>query len=170
MLNIPEPPVLIKPPPEHAGCPTKYNKTMAESLLTTIATQSTTIKEIAENHGITKDTMYRWILINEQFSDSYLHALELRAMVEVDTADSEVADLMHYIDNSNDDPRKVHTKIQGTRIRLEQLRWKASKYNRRVFGDKLEVDQHLTVEPAKERETAWAAHKQAAEAEYTEES
>ncbi len=170
LLALPDdiqPPQQLKDKPT-TGRPTVYSKQLAHDILFDIATSSDPLDKIAKKHSITSVTFWRWTLINEQFCNAYIRALENRTLVESDGADAEIAKLLDYINNHDDDPREKHVRTGGIRLKLEHMRWKLSKYNRQLFGDKLEVDQHLTVEPAQERADAWALAQQAQDTDYKE--
>lgn len=128
----------------------------------------TPVGKICENLGISTSAFYVWLVVNEEFMDSYLHALETRALVEADEADRALQKLLHYIEHHDDDPREKHVRTVGMRLKMEHMRWKLGKYNRRVFGDKLDMTATVTLQPAEQRSQAWSLAQQAKTAEYVE--
>lgn len=163
-----KPPHQLKPPAS-TGRPTVYTKELAQSILIDIATSGETIENIAKKHGINKLTFYRWVLINEAFCNAHLRALENRAIVLSGNITEDLADLAKIVENEDKDPRDRHVRLQYFDKKWNHLQWLMSKYNRKLFGDKLEVDQNVTINPTEAREQAWQQHR-AVEAEYTEES
>jgi hypothetical protein len=124
--------------------------------------------KIAQKHGITRKTIYYWILINEQFCDAYLRALENRALVYGGEMLEDLGDLERYVQNEENDPRNMHARIQLFHRKSGAYQWLMTKYNRKVFGDKLDVDATVTVQPAEQRAQAWQIARKLQEAEYTE--
>ena len=167
MNDLPKAPALIKDTPS-TGRPTVYSKDMADKLLADIATTSDNMDTIVQRYGISKPTFYLWVMINEDFSNCFSRALENRALVYGDTMVSDINELEDYIHNESNDPRIMHARIQLHHRKAGTYQWLMSRYNRQVYGDKLDIDQHVTVEPAKQREEAWTQHT-AEDATYTEE-
>ena len=153
-LSIPPAPVQLKPPAK-TGRPTPYTKKIADNILLQVSTTTKPIAEIANDNGISDPTLYNWIGINQEFFSAYLRALEIRSIAEVAGVDGLLSQLVDYIEHSNVDAREKHVRIQSLRLRIEQIRWKVSKHNRRLYGDKIEVDQQVTINPQDARADAW---------------
>lgn len=66
------------------------------------------------------------------------------------------------------DPRILSARSNWFDRKWRHREWLMSKFNRQQFGDKLDIDQTLTVNPSEAREEAWKRAQQAEYTEYTE--
>jgi len=148
------PPDQIKPPAT-TGRPPTYNKDTALDILVDVATTADKLSAIASNHGITKKTWYWWLLINPQLGDSYLRALENRSHVLGMDITEDIGALESYVHDESNDPRIMHARIQLHHRKSSTYQWLMSKYNRKVYGDQVSIDQTVTVQPAACRDAAW---------------
>ena len=137
------------------GRPLAYSPKIAYDILLDVATTSDNIDAITKRYGTTKPTFYHWLMLNEQFLNCYQRALENRAHVMGADYMQELQDLDDYVTKSPDDPREKHARIQVKRAKYQFGQWLMSKYNRSMYGDKLDVAQTITIEPQQLRTTAW---------------
>jgi len=149
-----QPPNQLKPTPT-TGRPTKYTPEMANNILLDIATTVTPIDKVSQQHGITDRTLYRWILESEDFCRLYMRALENRALVYASDITQDLSKLKDICDDESKDPRFQNVQTGYFDKKWRHLEWMMERFNRQVFGQKLDIDQHLTVEPQQLRTTAW---------------
>ena len=139
----------------NAGRPTKFNEQIAQALIFDIITSCEPVAEITKRHKIAEKTFYLWIHAYDEFRIAYLRALETRAMNEFESVEQELADLEKYVvENDAADPREKHVRIQLARLKTEHRRWRLSKMNRQVFGDKLDMTADVSVQ-VDARDQAW---------------
>jgi hypothetical protein len=116
------------------GRPTTYTDTIAHAVLWELS-QGSTLAVIARQPGMpARTTVYEWTQKHPEFADSLRRAREIAAHHYADQA-LEIAD-----DKSNDltpDGLPNHANVQRDRLRIDQRRWMAAKFNPATFGDKV---------------------------------
>jgi len=115
------------------GRDSEYTPEMGDRICELIATKGDDGKVrklavVAEELGISERSIYRWLARNEEFSQKYTRARETRADIMAEEI-IEIADTV-------DDPHLG-------RLRMDARKWLAGKYNRGMYGDK--VDSNITV-------------------------
>jgi hypothetical protein len=158
------PPVLRPERENNIGRPSKYTPELANKILVEIATTTIPVADIAVNCGIPEGTFYAWLSINESFHEEYVRALENRAIVMAAAAERDMLRMDAICNDFNQDPKWQNVQTSWFDRKWRHREWFMSRFNRRLFGDKLEVDQTLTVNPTEAREQAWAIYKEKSEA------
>ncbi len=115
--------------------PSKYNQSLGEEILSRYSNGETLTKISMDKHMPKRNTIYRWRSDYPEFGESYLLALAQHADALVDmawdavmSADSKTARLAD--------------------VQQRFLTWNASKLNRAMYGDKLEVSHNVTLDLA----------------------
>ena len=90
------------------------------------------LKRILENEpGMpSRDTVYKWLIEDADFSDNYTRAREAQADFYAD----EITDIA----DTEDDPNKA-------RVRIDARKWAAGKLKPKVYGDRLQLDADMNV-------------------------
>ena len=106
--------------------PMPFNEKKANEICELIA-NGITLKNICEIDGMPKlTTVHKWINENPSFADSYTHARKTQADTFADMIITEAF-------NCHD--------AQIGRLRMDALKWTASKLAPKKYGDKVEVEQ-----------------------------
>jgi hypothetical protein len=117
------------------GRPSKYTKEIADTICELTATTTKGIRSIAEEAGVGVRTIFDWLHSNEEFAQQYARAKEEQADLMVETI-IEVA-----FDGSRDDtPFTGSNHVQRDRLKVDALKWIASKLKPKKYGDKLDVE------------------------------
>jgi len=122
--SLPEPNQEL-PKQKKLGRPSDYTQELADEICNRLATGETLRTIIQEPHMPDRATIYRWMEIHESFRDNYTHAK------------SQQAD--HYFEQIIDESFSSHDAQIG-RLRMDALKWVASKMQPKKYGDKLEIE------------------------------
>jgi hypothetical protein len=55
--------------------------------------------------------------------------------------------------------KKLDVVMRGIKIQLDQARWRASKHNRALFGDRMDINQTVTIQLSDSAMRAWEESK-----------
>ena len=135
----------------------RYNPEIMQSIILDIATTADPVDAIIKKHKQAKTTVYMWRGLSVQLMNAWNHAMKLRTHVKADTFEDDVTTLDTAIDGKDADYRIVGNKIRRFDKVWHHREWFLSRYNRDFFGDKVEVDNNLTISPAKARDDAYNA-------------
>ena len=102
-----------------------YTQELGDEICHRIATGETLRTIIQDSHMPDRVTIYRWLEVNEDFRNQYTHAR------------SQQAD--HYFEQIIDESFASHDAQIG-RLRVDALKWVASKMQPKKYGDKLEIE------------------------------
>ena len=122
--SLPEPDQEL-PRQKKIGAPSSYTQELADEICNRIAIGETLRTIIRDSHIPDRATIYRWLETNESFRDQYTHAR------------SQQAD--HYFEQIIDESFASHDAQIG-RLRVDALKWVASKMQPKKYGDKLEIE------------------------------
>jgi hypothetical protein len=121
--------------------PSKYNQSLGEEILSRYSNGETLTKISMDKHMPKRNTIYRWRRSYPEFGEEYLLALEQHADALVDmardavmTADSKTARLAD--------------------VQQRFLTWNASKLNRAMYGEKIEVSHSVQIDIAPQLQAA----------------
>jgi hypothetical protein len=113
-----------KPKKKH-GRPTKFTQELADTICERIA-NGETLRAISRDLGFPHSTVIEWTMTNKSFSDQY-------AQARLKQADAYADMILDEAFNSHD--------AQIGRLRVDALKWVASKLAPKRYGDKVEVEQ-----------------------------
>ena len=133
-----------------------YNPDIMQSIIIDIATTPDKIETIIKRHGQSTSSVYLWRSLSRPLMDSWRAAVKHRTHIVADKFEEEVAILDDQVEN-DDDYKKTSNRIRRFDRVWSHREWQMSRMNRQDFGDKVEVDQNLTVNPAKARDDAYNA-------------
>ena len=107
------------------GRPTDYNEEIAQKILEKIESSDCGLQEICDSNFDfpAPDSIYRWMSKNDRFRDKYL--LSKKRQVQV------------YVDKSFELLNKLYTdpvEIQLLKLKLDHIRWYASRLVPRLYG------------------------------------
>jgi hypothetical protein len=118
----------------------KFSIELFDKICEEIAISSKGLKAICENNGITPKTFFNWVNDDKVLLHKYTRAREQQADYLAD-------EIIEISDHSEED----HTAFTGAnvvnrdRLRVEARKWVASKLKPKKYGDKVEVDNNITV-------------------------
>lgn len=111
------------------GRPSKYTEELALEICIRIQ-KGESLRAICECEGMPeRHTVFNWTMKNEKFFTQYRDAMDIR----LETRIEEMQDLC---DKALEEPGKV----QAYKLKIETLKWEASKLKSKKYGDKLELD------------------------------
>lgn len=113
-----------KPKKKH-GRPTKFTQELADTICERMA-NGETLRAICRDLGFPHSTVIEWTMTNKSFSDQY-------AQARLKQADAYADMILDEAFNSHD--------AQIGRLRVDALKWVASKLAPKRYGDKVEVEQ-----------------------------
>jgi hypothetical protein len=122
--SLPEPDQEL-PKQKKLGRPSSYTKELDEEICDRIAKGETLRTIIKDDHMPDRISIYRWLEVNEEFRDRYAHA-------RLQQADN-------YFEQIVDEAFSSHDAQIG-RLRIDALKWVASKMQPKKYGDKLEIE------------------------------
>lgn len=102
--------------------------------------QGVSLHEFAREVGISVMTLHRWIHLDEERTLRYVRAQEVRAHYWADEITREAERPVARLPKGGLDPADVALK----RLRVDSLKWVASKLAPRHYGDRIEVQAKVT--------------------------
>jgi transposase-like protein len=118
----------------------KFSIELFDAICNQIATSSKSLRSICKEHGAAPSTFFKWVQDDKILLDKYTRAREQQADYLAD-------EIIEISDHSEED----HTAFTGAnvvnrdRLRVEARKWVASKLKPKKYGDKVEVDNNITV-------------------------
>ena len=112
----------------------KYSDEIFKTILARVATSKDSLQVICAECGITRGTFYNWKRDNQERLDMYTRAKEEQA--------DYLAELMIEVafEDADDEKPFVGTNhIQRDRLKVDTLKFIASKLKPKLYGDKLDV-------------------------------
>lgn len=119
------------------GRPSDYTQELADKICALLA-EGASMRSISNLEGFPScETMFRWIREKPEFREQYARAKEESAdlLVEMMMNESDLA-----IDGAwKADPKAAGAVVQGHRLKVDTLKWTASKLKPKKYGDKVDV-------------------------------
>lgn len=112
-------------PKKKHGRPTKFTQELADTICERIA-NGETLRAICRDIDLPPSTVIEWTMNNKSFSEQYAQARQKQADAYADM-------ILDEAFNSHD--------AQIGRLRVDALKWVASKLAPKRYGDKVEVEQ-----------------------------
>ena len=126
------------PNPKANGRPTVYTEELAKEICDAIASSNEGLQALCEQHPHwpTRACIFLWMRRYPGFFDLYTRAKEQQAEVQVDYMLAIANEPHHYID-----PETGAERIDSSmlRIKMDAIKWQASKLAQKRFGDKTET-------------------------------
>ena len=139
---------LVKSESRGKGRPSSYNDNLAKEICMAISTSIYGLKKICElnPHFPAAETICRWVVLNEEFYQQYtrarIHQAEMQADHALDIAFDGSDDT---IIDENGKEKCNNEWLARSRLIVDTIKWRASKLVPKIYGDKLESTQHITV-------------------------
>ena len=137
------------------GPPSKYTPQLAQAILADIATTPNTIEQCCNDHGIDKHTWYAWMSVSADINNAMQRACAAKATVYAHEMALETAEMDILMQNQDIDPRYLNNRSTWYDKKWRWRTWLMERWNRRLYGNKLDIDQTVTVNPSELREQAW---------------
>jgi len=122
--SLPEPNQEL-PKQKKLGAPSSFTQELADEICHRIEKGETLRTIIQDSHMPERRTIYSWLEVNEEFQRQYAHA-------RLQQADN-------YFEQIVDEAFSSHDAQIG-RLRIDALKWVASKMQPKKYGDKLEIE------------------------------
>lgn len=130
------------------GAPSKYSKQIGDEICKTIATTKHGLRKLCKDnpHWPNKKTIYEWAFDNSEFRDQYARAkaFQIEWLVESALEIAEDGSNDTYVDD-NGNERCNNEWIARSRLRVDTIKWLSSKLAPKIYGDKLETNQNVTI-------------------------
>ena len=123
--SLPEPDQEL-PKQKKIGRPTIFTQDIADEICKRMANGETLRKIVLDEHMPVSSAIYRWLDTNQTFKEQYTQA-------RIKQAD-------YYAEMIVDEAFSSHDAAIG-RLRMDALKWAASKIAPKKYGDKVEVEQ-----------------------------
>ena len=123
--SLPEPTEEL-PKQKKIGRPSIFTQDIANEICKRMATGETMRKIILDDHMPVSSAIYRWLETNPAFKEQYTQARAMQAD--------------YYAEMIIDESFGSHDAAIG-RLRMDALKWAASKIAPKKYGDKVEVEQ-----------------------------
>ena len=135
----------ITPPSgKPTGRPSSYSEAVANEICQRMTTGQGLLRICADDHMPDRATVYRWLEANEGFRDRYVRArealMDFYAEQILVIAFDESGDIV--VDQAPDGRSKTvanHAKVQRDRLKVDSLKWIASRLFPKRYGDKMEL-------------------------------
>lgn len=131
------------------GRPTDYNDEIANEILETISSTPKSVRQLCreKENWPERVTIYRWTLKHKEFGSQYAQAKAR----QVDWFVEEALDIAYdgsldtYIDEKGN-ARCDNEWVQRSRLKVDTLKWYASKLAPRVYGEKIQIEKKILSE------------------------
>ena len=127
--------------PAKIGRPTKYSDEWARQFCDLISQGKSVVDVCAMEGQPSRDSVYTWMREREDFSDMYARAREERADLLFERIAAIAEDATgDYVKKEDGTWVVDHENIQRSRLRVDTMKWMASKLAPRKYGDRVEHD------------------------------
>jgi hypothetical protein len=133
-----------EPPRKPTGRPSSYSEAVASEICQRMTTGQGLLRICADDHMPDRATVYRWLEANAGFRDRYVRArealMDFYAEQILVVAFDESGDIV--VDQAPDGRSKTvanHAKVQRDRLKVDSLKWIASRLFPKRYGDKMEL-------------------------------
>lgn len=123
----------------------KYSDELFEKICDKIATSAIGLHQACKENDLHPSNFYRWIAENEKLRDKYTQARDVQADLLADQ-------IIQLADDKSSDTQAGEfgevgnaAAIQRSRLQVEARKWIAAKLKPKKYGDKVEVDQTISV-------------------------
>ena len=124
---------------------TEYQQEIAEKICKIIATHTESIEELIEMYNLPpRSTIYDWLWKNETFSGMYKKAKMMQAERMAEELMSIAKSEKYYVDSEGNE-RIDPGFIQKQRLIADSTKWIACKLAPRIYGDKQQIEQKITI-------------------------
>ena len=121
---------LAKRPNRKIGRPSIYSDELAAKICKFLA-DGETLTSICKRKGMpSRETVNVWRRERQDFSDEYARARELQA-------DYYTEEILRVCDDAS--KAESNVEVQAARLKVDSLKWLASKLHPRIYGDKIGV-------------------------------
>ena len=135
------------------GRPSKYTDEIVEEICRRVA-KGESLRQIGMVEGLPcTETIREWTHSNKDFTARYAHAKALM----VDHFEEEIREIAHdgrndweVIESERTGQERIVLNaeaVQRSRLRVDTLKWLMSKLAPKKYGDKIEVDNKVTMQP-----------------------
>lgn len=123
----------------------QYSEEIAEEICTAIATDSSGLRKLCKEnpHWPGRANIYKWCYMHEGFRDRYA----LAKAQQVDWLVEEALEIAYdgsrdtYIDEKTGLERCDHEWVHRSRLKIDTIKWYATKIAPKIYGDKKESAQ-----------------------------
>src|SRR5262249_5743607 len=127
--------------PAKIGQPTKYSDEWARQFCDLISHGKSIVDICKQDGQPSRDSVYAWMREREDFSDMYARAREERADLLFERIAAIAEDATgDYVKKEDGTLVVDHENIQRSRLRVDTMKWMASKLAPRKYGDRVEHD------------------------------
>lgn len=127
----------------------KFTQALFDKICNIIATSSTGIHKACQECGIQHTTFYNWIQDDAELMNQYVRAREQQAEFLAD-------EIIAIADDGSRDTKTIRKGgevievedlewTNRSKLRVEARKWVAAKLKPKRYGDKVEVDQNISV-------------------------
>lgn len=121
--------------PNKGGRPSKFTKEIADKICAELS-EGKSLRTICDADDMPcKATVFRWLRVEEGFSDQYARAKD-------ESAEAMIEDMLAIADSGN------YSDTNRARLRVDTRKWIASKLKPKKYGDKIQQEHtgNITIE------------------------
>jgi hypothetical protein len=144
-----------------------YDRNVMQLILIDLASTTDPMYKIIDRYGVPEKTVNWWRAVSGDIAAAWRMAWRSRADLLADQLHKESDELDQVTDDEFSDPRLMMSKLKKFDIKWRHKEWLMGKMNRNHYGDKLAVDNNVTVNNTELRESAWNKYRTISDAEYT---
>lgn len=107
-----------------------------------IAFETLSVSSACEKVGLPRRVFWHLVSSDDKNGELYMRARSIRAsqrVEEINKLEQEMSEVARKCD-----PRRANALIQAYKMRIDNVKWLASKENSRHYGDKVEVNANVT--------------------------
>ena len=124
---------------------TQYQQELADKICSIVATHTESLEELVKMYDLPPvRTIYDWLYRNDAFSHNYAKAKQIQASRMIEELDKIAKEKSYYVDadgNQRVDPGFTASQ----RLIADTRKFIASKLIPKVYGDKQQIEQTVTV-------------------------
>ncbi len=121
---------------EKGSRPSSYTEAVAKEICRRMV-EGESLRTICKSSGMpTFVTVFNWLRAHPEFLEQYARAREAQADAHVEEMLEVARKAVHA---------KTHEEVQGYRLLVDTLKWRASKMKPKSYGDKLTLDGEVSV-------------------------
>jgi len=144
-----------------------YNPVTVQKIIIDVATTMDPVENICKKYNINASTIGIWRMSDSRLMTAWRTAMAARAHAMADKMESEINGLEAIVDNKDEDTRYKATKVKTFDVKWRHREWLMKSINKRDFGDNIQQDINVNVNPVEQRAKAWQLHQGVKEADVT---
>ena len=145
------------------GNPYHIKPEIYDKIIELVSSTDRPLSDICKDLKIDQINVYRQMGKSKEFCLAYLQARAAHTEISVQKLDEYYKEIKAQLDDNTTDPKIASALVQAFRVRSDNIRWAASKLLPGRYGERVQIDAQVNINPAEKRLNAWNDYTKAKE-------